>query len=357
MKKTHASPGEGTLRQRTDGRWEYRAIVGEDAFGNPIRKSFYSKDKSGAKAKRSYRDYLAKAEDELTRICTIAQWAPEWLDIYKKGKVSWGTYSEYEIIIRTQIVPIIGAIKLNELRPAHIEKLMNSVSDFSLSRKKKIRFLVKSILDSAVENGYCKKNVAANAKIEKPAESEVQIFCKEDINTILNHCENHKFGIAIKIMLLTGMRRGELCALRWFDVDMIQRTITVRHALHRVEGGEEIGPTKTKRTRVIPISDELAELFYSIPKTSEYVISYNGHIATLSWFRSQYDSFFKSIPGVEKKTSHKLRHTFASYLIKSGVDIRVVQEILGHTDITTTQIYTHVDLDGLKKSIAKLDFS
>jgi len=105
------------------------------------------------------------------------------------------------------------------------------------------------------------------------------------------------------------------------------------------------------------MSDDLAALLSDIPKTSEYVINYNGHIATLAWFRSQYDSFFKTIPSVDKKTSHKLRHTFASYLVKSGVDIRVVQEILGHTDITTTQIYTHVDLDGLKKSISKLNFN
>lgn len=357
MAKTHASPGDGTLRQRSDGRWEYRAIVGDDAFGNPVRKSFYSKDKTGAKAKKAYREYISKNEDELTKICTLAQWAPEWLDIYKKGKVSWGTYSEYEIIIRTEIVPAIGNVKLSELRPAHIEKLMNSVAEFSLSRKKKVRFLIKSILDSAVENGYCKKNVAANTKIEKPAPREVEIFCKEDIHTILNHCEEHYFGTAIKIMLLTGMRRGELCALRWFDIDMEQRIINVKHALRRVEAGEEIGPTKNKRNRVIPISDELSDLLSQLPKSSEFVINNNGDGAKLSWFRSQYDNFFKTIPSVEKKTSHKLRHTFASYLLNSGANIRVVQEILGHSDIAMTQIYTHVDVDGLKKSIEKLKFS
>lgn len=357
MAKTHASPGDGTLRQRKDGRWEYRAIVGQDEFGNPIRKSFYSKDKRGAAAKKAYREYISDRKDELSRICTMSQWAPEWLGIYKAGKVSWGTYNEYEIIIRTTILPEIGSVKLDELRPAHIEKLMNSVADFSMSRRKKVRFLVKAILDSAVENGYCHKNVALGTKIEKAPEQEVQIFCKEDISTILHHCDTHPFGAAIKIMLLTGLRRGELCALKWFDIDMPQRSITIRHALHRVDGGEEIGPTKTKRNRFIPISDELYNLLESIPKDSEYVISYNGHAATLSWFRSQYDSFFKSIPNVEKKTSHKLRHTFASYLVKSGVEIRVVQEILGHTEITTTQIYTHVDLDGLKESISRLKFS
>lgn len=357
MGKTHATPGDGTLRLRSDGRWEYRAIVGEDAFGNPIRKSFYSRDKSGAKAKRDYKDYIAKAEDELSKICTMAQWAPEWLKIYKKDRVSWGTYSEYEIIIRTAIVPAIGNVKLGDLRPAHVEKLMNSVSEFSMSRKKKVRFLIKALLDSAVENGYCRKNVAANTKIEKPAPREVQIFCKEDVHIILHHCGEHPFGTAIKLMLLTGMRRGELCALRWFDIDMEQRIMTVKHALRRVEAGEEIGPTKNKRNRVIPISDELSDLLNRLPKNSEFVINNNGDGAKLSWFRSQYDNFFNTIPSVEKKTSHKLRHTFASYLLNSGANIRVVQEILGHSDISMTQIYTHVDIDGLKNSISKLSFS
>lgn len=112
-----------------------------------------------------------------------------------------------------------------------------------------MRFLIKAILDGAVENGYCRRNVASNAKLEKNETKEVEIFCRDDIKSILAHCEEHKIGYAIKIMLL-----------------------------------------------------------------------------------------------------------FASYLLKGGVDVRVVQEILGHTEITTTQIYTHVDIDGLKKSIKKLKY-
>lgn len=345
------SPGDGTLRQRKDGRWEYRAIIGRDEFGNPIRKSFYSKDKSGAK--KAYKAYLAKGEDPLSRICTLGQWAPEWLEIYKRDRVGWGTYNEYKIIINKDIIPVIGAVKLEDLRPAHIEKLINANSHYSDSRKKKIRFLIKAILDSAVENGYCRKNVAANVKLEKSGGQETEIFSKDDIEAILSH--NHPFAPAIKIMLLTGMRRGELCALRWFDVDMSAGTITIRHALKRTETGEEIGDTKTKQSRVVPISDDLRAVLEAIPKTSEFVITYNGHGPTLSWFRSQYDSFFQGLD-VERKTSHKLRHTFASYLVKGDVNLRVVQTLLGHSEILTTQRYTHVDVDGLQNAVKKLKF-
>lgn len=347
------SPGDGTLRQRKDGRWEYRAIVGTDDFGKPIRKSFYSKDKSGAGAKRAYKEYLSKGEDPLSRICTLGQWAPEWLEIYKRDRVGWGTYSEYKIIINKDIVPVIGAVKLEELRPAHIEKLLNENSKYSLSRRKKILFLIRAILDSAVENGYCRKNAAAHAKLERAPEPETEIFSKADVEAILAH--DHPFAPAIKIMLLTGMRRGELCALQWFDVDMDAGTITVRHALKRTETGEVIGETKTKKRRVIPISDDLRAVLEGIPKTSEFVITYKGHGPTLAWFRSQYDSFFRGLE-VERKTSHKLRHTFASYLVKGEVNLRVVQELLGHTEILTTQRYTHVDVDGLQNAVRKLKF-
>lgn len=356
MGKKRMSPGDGSLRQRKDGRWEYRAIVGTDDYGNPIRKSFYSTDKTGAKAKKAYRDYLSQGEDPLSRICTVKQWAPEWLEIYKKDRVSWGTYNEYEIIIDKNIIPYIGSVKLEDLRPAHIEKMMNANAHYSNTRKKKIRFLIKAILDSAVENGYCRKNAAAGIKLEKAPEQEVEIFPKEDIAAILAHCREHPFGPAIQIMLLTGMRRGELCALRWFDVNQADRVITVRHALKRVMGHEEIGPTKGKRSRVIPISDELLAVLRAIPRDSEFVISYQGHAPALSWFRSQYDSFFRGLE-IQRRTSHKLRHTFASYLANGTANIRTVQEILGHAEVTTTQKYTHVDLGGMKKAMKKLRFS
>lgn len=352
------SPGDGTLRFRKDGRWEYRAVVGRDKDGSPIRKSFFSRDKSGTGAKKKYKEYVASGETPLSRVCTLGAWASEWLELYKTNTVSWGTYNEYKIIIEKEIAACIGGVKLGELKEAHVQKLINSVSGMSMSRKKKVRFLIKSILDSAVKNNFCRVNVAADIKLETETQREVEIFAPDELSAIIRHAKVHPFGPKIMLMLLTGVRRGELLALKWFDFNRDEMTLTVRRALSRCEGGEIVrDTTKTKRYRVLPVSDELLLLLDSIPKDSEFIVSHNGGHGSIAWFRYQYDRFFSELPEVEKKSPHKCRHSFASYLLKGGVDLRTVQALLGHAQIATTQIYTHVDIDGLKANIKKLKYS
>lgn len=129
---------------------------------------------------------------------------------------------------------------------------------------------------------------------------------------------------------------------------------TLSSALRTVK---KLAPLKTNEKEPFPFQKNWQTYLITCKKSSEFVINYTGDGSKLSWFRGQYDNFFKTIPNVEKKTSHKLRHTFATYLLNSGANIRVVQEILGHSDIAMTQIYTHVDIDGLKNSISKLTFS
>ena len=357
--KQRKSPGDVALRQRSDGRWEYRVVIGMDANGNPVRKSFYSTDKSGAGAKKKYREWLTNSNVRpLTAVANVGQWASRWLEIYKQDRVSWGTYNEYEIIIEKTIKPVIGNIPLADLKPANIEVLMSSISGYSVSRAKKLRFLIRSILDAAVENGYCNTNAAARIKVPAGVKKEVEVFTPAEIAVILKHSNEHPFGYVIKLLLFTGLRRGELLALTWFDVDMKAGTISINKVLRLEAGGELIHhATKTNRSRVIPIFADLRTLLESIPHKSEYVVNHNGRIASFAWFRSRYDAFFDGMPDVVKKTAHKCRHSFASYLLRSGADLRTVQTLLGHTDITTTQIYTHVDIDGLSKGIAKLNYT
>jgi len=346
--------GEGSFRERPNGSWEYQVVIGRGEDGRLIRKSFYGKTKLAAR--RAYEEYRQTKKVELEAIKTVGEWAKQWLEIYRKGKVCYGTYFEYNIIIQKTIVPNIGSVKLEDLKPAHVERLLNSLSNYSASRKKKVLYLLKAILRSAVDNRYCTRNVAENIKLEKAPQREVEIFTRDEIRKILEHAEEHPFGYVIKLLLLTGLRRGEVLALQWNDVDLDNRVIRVRRSVRRVEGGQEINnTTKSKRERVIPISDELAGLLQGIPHQSLFVVHEEGKPLTLDQFNARYKSFFKGLD-VPYRTPHKFRHSFASYLLKSGVDLRTVQVLLGHAQIGTTQIYTHVDVEGLQEKIRKLKF-
>jgi len=355
--------GDGCYRVHKSGLIEYSK---RDETG---RRSFYGKTPKEAKAK--YDEWVKRGKEEAIKRKQTSAWALYWLNTYKKPPaVAWGTYYEYKVIIEKNIIPIIGDKQLDQLKPIDIQAVINSLSDYSFSRKKKVRFILSAMLRSAVENGYCRKNVAENIKLKKPAQKEVEIFKPETIKEILNF--EHPFSYVIKLLFYTGLRRGEALALRWEDIDIPNSIIRVHSAVQRTEKGERISETtKGKAERIIPISDDLKNLLNSIPRKGDFVISdESGKRMTLSTFRYRYDKFFKDLnkfleqsadpnkekKEVERKTSHKCRHSFASYLLKGGADLRSVQLLLGHKNISTTQIYTHVDIDGLKEKIKLLEY-
>jgi integrase len=354
--------GDGSYRVHKSGLIEYSK---RDETG---RHSFYGKTRKEAKAK--YDEWVKRGKEEAIKRKQTSAWALYWLDTYKKPPaVAWGTYYEYKVIIEKNIIPIIGEKQLDQLRPIDAQAVINALSEYSFSRKKKVRFLLSAMLRSAVENGYCKKNIAANIKLEKPAKKEVEIFKPETISEILNF--EHPFSYVIKLLFYTGLRRGEALALRWEDIDIPNSIIRVHSAVQRIEKGERISETtKGKSERIIPISEDLKNLLNSLKRNGEYVINVDGKRMTLSTFRYRYDKFFEDLnyhlersdnqnnekKTAERKTSHKCRHSFASYLLKGGADLRSVQLLLGHKHISTTQIYTHVDIDGLKEKIKLLEY-
>lgn len=180
---------------------------------------------------------------------------------------------------------------------------------------------------------------------------------------ILEYAETHEFGYVIKLLLHTGMRRGELLALKWENVDFANGTIKVNSALARGNGGEVIRPyTKGKRIRTIPIDTETLLLLQNINRDCEFVVSRNGRRYSTTEFQKRYNEFWDDMEvdiedAPARKTAHKCRHTFASYIVKGGGDLRSLQELLGHADLEMTRKYTHINLDDLRNNISKLNYS
>ena len=146
--------------------------------------------------------------------------------------------------------------------------------------------------------------------------------------------------------------------LRWNDIDQKNRTITIRRVVTRVAKGEfaPVETTKSDRIRVITYGDQLAAHLRAAPRTSIYVVpAVRGGYMTPGSFRRQYDNFFKGLT-VRRLSPHKLRHTYATYLIKGGAELRAVQTLLGHSSVKVTEIYTHVDTEDRRKATAQLAY-
>ena len=356
-----AMKGDGTLRQRPDGRWEYRVVVGMDADGKVIRKSFYSTDKSGRGAKNKYREWLEGKEKPIESKQTVKMWAEKWLETYKKGRVAPQSYRNYKMYVEKHIVPVLGHFLLSEVKPVQIQGLYASKAALSDSALNHIRIALNGIFESAVDNGLCSVNPAAKVRpqrherarppglypgggfgapdgLQEPPGRHLcggpAVHGPADRGTVRPHV----------VRCGSGARGAHHQQVR-------------QH--HRGEG-PEIRDQAHHKDRPAPgrwsSRPEGIELFRRIPHRGLYVFTGDRtDFCSPDTYRRRYDRVFEGVQ-VRHLSPHKCRHTYATFLLDAGANIRAVQDQLGHSRITTTEIYTHVDLDTRRENVDRLVF-
>lgn len=359
-----AANGDGMLRQRKDKRWEYRVIIGYDENQKAIPKSFYDKTKTGVKAK--YREWLKQpAEVRIEQVKIVGEWATIWLETYKKDKVAYGTYNNYRMYVGNHIIPVIGNLKFEDVKPAHIQKVMNKISKLSRSARQHVKIALNGIFETAIDNHYCTINPCRKIELKKDIKPEPEVFSTKEIECILQKARYVKDGYIIELLLYTGLRIGEASGLQWGDIDLENHIITVRKSVAKAEvGGYETTVTKSGKERRVGITPNLVNVFSRIPKNGLYVLaespdSFQNPYNLAKRYKKALSSINAELPEdkkVRELTAHKCRHTYATYLLKGGANLRQVQQLLGHSAVTVTEVYTHIDTEDVKKSVTKLPY-
>lgn len=298
---------------------------------------------------------------------TINQITEEWKE-EKKKYVKKSTYAAYQLLIQNHIKPYFG--DLYEVNEEKIQQFVFDKLDAGLSEKtiRDIIIVLKMILKFGIKNGYL-EYVQIDAKFpSKQEKKDLDVLSKADQKKFMEHLRNNFTfkNLGIFICLSTGMRIGEICGLRWCDVDTVEGVIKVRHTLQRIyiiEGETRHTellldtPKTANSVRDIPMSSELLKMLKSLNKVvneNYYVISNDIKPIEPRTYRNYYKKLCKQLDIPELKF-HGLRHSFATRCIESKADYKTVSVLLGHSNISTTlNLYVHPNKEQKKKTIDKM---
>jgi len=361
--------GEGTIYKRKDGKWCGQVTVGYDpATGKPKRITRYFNTRKEAQ------DWLAQVQHEKNvgtfvepDKITFGEWLKRWLEVYVKPNRRRTTYDNYESLIRCHLIPTVGHIPLQKLTTSDLQAVYN------LKRKEGralwtlhlLRQIANKALKQAVKENLVARNVNEGTELPSMARREVGYLEAEQVERFLEAIQGDRYYAAYLLELATGLRRGELLALRWQDVDFTKSTVTVRQSLVRVRTDE--GPTRTKlefqepkteRSKgSVPVPQDvmrelkahrkrqLEERLFFGPRYRDQDLVFclpDGRPLDPRNFTRRYE-WLLARAGLPKRCFHALRHTVATLLLEAGEDLKVVQEILRHTKLqTTADIYASV---------------
>lgn len=292
---------------------------------------------------------------------TIADFLTEWLPHASRSRRQ-RTRDAYRITVERHLVPALGRLKLSDLRPLHVERFITAQHDKGLAAATvaKHYWTLHKALDRAVAWGKLARNPAD--QVEKPGlqESSVRTFDVGEQARILGRAAGTWQYGPIVLALATGMRRGEIVALRWRDVDLAGSVLAVRGSLEESSAGVELGATKTDAAvRRVRIPESVASLLADHREKQRQlyaaVSSYrdqglvfcaeDGRPKRPSTVTAGFARLCRSL-SIEDAHFHCLRHTFATEMLGAGVPVKVVSEMLGHASpATTLRIYAHVLAD------------
>jgi integrase len=376
---------QGHITERSPGHWLIRYSRGTDpATGKRHRANvtFRGDRKSAEKELRR----LQKAIDDGAHVdpsrITVRDWLAQWLDTIRP-EVAPKTHERYGELVRHFLAPALGNLQLGKLAPVHIQQCYTELAEggrrdgkpggLSPRTRRQIHAVLSSALSRAVELQLLARNPAEVFRKRQPRieRKEMVALTVEQSQRLLAALRHSRVYWPVLLALSTGMRRGEILALRWRNIDLDRGSLRVIESLEQTKAGLRFKPPKNGRTRVITLPafvvDELRRLrreqaeellVLGSPQDDATVVCARADGLPLQprSLTHEFSVLMAHIKDVPPVRFHDLRHSHATQLLAAGLHPKVAQERLGHSTITTTMdIYSHVTAQVHEDAAARID--
>ena len=368
--------GTGTIRQRKDGRWEGRAVVGYDDKGLPKTKNVL------AKTKHECQEKLTKLMETVgctksEKICAdmpFGEWMDFWYQTYIKSGLRPATQNTYESTIYQHIIPQLGKIPLCQLTQkdlqqfyAHLKKEGRLVRTEQFGKGLSDRMVrmchakCRAALDQAVQENLIRTNPAVGCKLPPKRSPEMQVLSRQELQRFLIQAKADGYFELFLLDLSTGLRRGELLALQWSDLDLETGTLSVTKQVYEVNGKMQLSAPKTKASiRKLVLPPAVVEVFREYRKTAKsrwlFPSPKNLDMPLTPGSMLRRLHIILERAGCKQIRFHDLRHTFTTISLEHGMDSKTLSAIIGHiSSRTTLNIYTHITDEMQENAAVSID--
>jgi len=302
---------------------------------------------------------------------TFKDMAEIWIEHYRKNLAgSWAI--KQRCIVENKLIPVIGFKKIKDITKFDLQSIINDMKEkgASTSTMKQLKLIASQVFEVALDKRIVLENPFRKVFVETIPPKERRALTEQEVGLITSTWQGHRIGYVVMVMLFCGLRKGEVMALNWSDVDFKNRSIHVTKAVALIHGKPFLkGPKSKAGIRDIPIPNFLVKLLKTVNQPFElFCPSIDGKIMTCVAYKRAWDSYMHylniqaggrdasrinpKVQKVDRITAHMLRHTYASLLYDANVDIKSAQKYLGHSDIETTlEVYTHLTKHKIKESI------
>ena len=378
------SPKKKRRGERADGRILVTLVIGTDEQGKTVRKYFYGNTREEAVRKRDrYKREREMGISDLGEQMTVKEWIDIWYQKYKPNLDS-NSARNYQALMK-RLKARIGEKFIRTVSESDLQSALYDIAGMSSSTIDKYHSLIHQVFSKAFRNRLIPYDPSDDLELPNGYKGTHRALERWETNLILEHWQDHRAGIWAMLMLLLGIRRGEMIALDWSDIDMVKRRVTI-HRSAVIDSNQSIVNDKTKTpagVRVLPICKPLWDALNQTPedrRTGLICMSSSGGLITGSAFKRGWDGFNLCIKRIlnneptnqqgrrtdlekddvqyRRKFSikaHDLRHTFATALYDAGVSVKAAQYYLGHADLRMTlDLYTHLSEEREKRERIEL---